>query len=121
MKQKTGFGLSSCWWRLLTAGSSLYAQENATITGTVLDPSGAAVPNVTLTLTNPDTSQTRTAQSNSSGLYSFPNLGVGKYNLSVNSTGFQRYVKNGIVVNVCAEPKGRCGFDRRQRKPRSNG
>ena len=77
-----------------------YAQENATVTGTVFDPTGAAVPNVQLTLTNVATGQTRTTNSNAIGLYSFANVGVGEFNLSAAATGFQRYVKSGIVVNV---------------------
>ena len=81
------------------------AQENATITGTVLDPTGAVIPNVTLTLLNQGTNQARTVTSNSNGLYSFTDLAVGKYNLSVTSTGFQKYVKNDIVVNVAQNLK----------------
>ncbi len=77
-----------------------HAQENATVTGTVFDPSGAAVPNAQLTLTNVATGQTRTVNSNDTGLYSFSNVGVGEFNLSAATPGFQRYVKSGILVNV---------------------
>ena len=76
------------------------AQENATITGTALDSTGAIVPNVQITLTNPATAQDRTTTSNGSGLYLFSNVGVGRFNLSATAPGFQRYLKNDIVVNV---------------------
>jgi len=76
------------------------AQENATITGTVLDPSGAVVPNVTITLTNTATGQVRTANSNTSGIYLFPSLGVGNFTLSTTAPGFESYTKTNIVVNV---------------------
>ena len=82
-----------------------HAQENATLTGTVFDPTGAAVPNAQLTLTNVATGQARTANSNDTGLYSFTNLGVGEFNLSVSVTGFVKYIKNGIVVNVASTLK----------------
>lgn len=94
---------------LLFAGSAC-AQENGTVTGMVLDPSGAAVPGVTLTLTNLDTKQSRVVSSNSSGLYSFPNLGVGKYSLVASGPGFQRYTKTGITVNVAQTLKEDVGL-----------
>jgi len=77
-----------------------YAQENATVTGTVFDSTGAAVPDAQLTLTNVATGQARTTSSNAAGLYSFSNVGVGSFNLTAVSKGFQRYVKSGISVNV---------------------
>jgi hypothetical protein len=76
------------------------AQENATITGTVTDPTGAVIPNATITLTNPATSQTRSTVSNASGLYLFPSLAIGNYTLSATAPGFEKYTKNGIVLNV---------------------
>ena len=85
---------------LLLTGSLCSAQENATVTGTVLDASGAAVPNVQISLSNPATSQVRTAVSNNDGIYSFANVGIGHFNLAATATGFEHYVKNDIVVNV---------------------
>ena len=75
-------------------------QDNATITGTVVDASGALVPNAALSLTNPATNQIRDTKSNSAGAYRFPNVGVGSYTLDVSAQGFQKYTKTGIVVNV---------------------
>ena len=46
-----------------------WAQENATIVGTVVDASNAVVPNAEITLTNTATGQVRKATSNSSGIY----------------------------------------------------
>lgn len=78
----------------------VYSQENATLTGSVYDPSGAAVPNAQITIINSATGQTRTTNSNDTGLFSFPNVGVGEYKLTASATGFQTYQKTGIVVNV---------------------
>ncbi len=78
----------------------IWAQDNATIDGTVADASGALVPNAEITLTNQATKQSRTATSNSAGAYRFANVGIGTYSLAVSASGFQKYTKNGIVVNV---------------------
>ena len=66
-----------------------WAQENATITGIVTDSTGAVVPNVQVTLTNQATSQVRTSVSNGSGIYDFPNVGVGNYTLAATAPGFR--------------------------------
>jgi hypothetical protein len=85
---------------ILLAVPAARAQENATVTGTVVDATGAVIPNVTVTLTNPATSITRTAISNSSGIYLFANVGVGTFDLAASANGFRKYSKTGIVVNV---------------------
>jgi hypothetical protein len=98
--------LQLLWLVLLSAAAlSLFAprvcaQDNATITGTVTDPSRAAVSNATIKITNTATGQVRQVTSNSAGVYVFPNVGVGTYNLSATAPGFQEYKKTGIVVNV---------------------
>lgn len=76
------------------------AQDNATITGTVADTTGAVVPNVALTLTNPATGQTRNTVSNEAGAYRFASIGVGTYTLTATAKGFEKYTKTNIVVNV---------------------
>jgi hypothetical protein len=83
---------------LLTSGA--WGQDNATITGTVMDPSGALVANVNLTITNLATGQQRQVTTNSAGVYRFANVGVGTYSLEAAISGFQKYTKTGIVVNV---------------------
>ncbi len=81
------------------------AQENATITGVVTDPSGAVVPNATITLTNPATGQARNAVSNTAGIYTFSNVGIGHFTLSAVASGFQTFTKTDIVVNVAQNLK----------------
>jgi hypothetical protein len=77
-----------------------WAQDNATINGTVADASGALVPNAQITLTNPATNQVREAVSNAAGTYRYANLGVGTYTLTASAQGFQKFTKTDIVVNV---------------------
>lgn len=85
---------------LLAFAPASQGQENATVNGTVADASGAVIPNATVTLTNTATGQVRTVISNSVGAYRFPNLGIGTYTLDVTATGFAKFEKTGIVVNV---------------------
>jgi carboxypeptidase family protein len=85
---------------LLLCAPTLNAQDNATITGTVIDASGAVVPNADLSLNNPATGQLREAKSNEAGLFRFANLGVGTYSLTATATGFQKFTRTGIVLNV---------------------
>ena len=59
------------------------------ITGTITDPSGAAVPNANVTLKNNDTGTTQTTTSNGTGAYRFALLNPGNYSLSVTAQGFQ--------------------------------
>lgn len=87
---------------LVLIAPQVRAQDNATINGTVADATGAVVPNAQITLTNPATGQVRDAVSNSAGAYRFANVGVGSYTLSASATGFQKYTKTNIVVNVAA-------------------
>jgi hypothetical protein len=81
------------------------AQGTSQITGTVTDPSGAIIPQASITLTSPQTSSTRNAVSNGSGIFVFDGLDIGTYNLAANAAGFQTYKKNGIIVNVGASLK----------------
>jgi hypothetical protein len=76
------------------------AQENASITGTVTDSTGAVVPNATVTLTNKATAQEKSTVTNSSGIYFFPGLGIGNFSLSAAVSGFEKYTKTDIVLNV---------------------
>src|SRR6185437_1604361 len=99
-----------CNWRSFSAGCVLIAMllmltpllraQEATITGTVTDPSGAVIPNVQLTLTNTATQREQTTVSNPDGAYRFPSVGIGSYTLAASAPGFQKFVKTGIVVTV---------------------
>jgi len=76
----------------LALGLRTNAQSNsASINGTVLDPSGAVVPNATVEIHNPVSHFDRSTTSDNSGKFSFPNLPFNPYHLSVNSTGFAAY------------------------------
>ena len=85
------------------------AQTSGEITGEVKDPSGAVMPNGSVTVTNSATSVSRSTVTNTSGVYSFPNLVPGTYQVKVIVPGFDTVVKNGIELQV--QQSARVDFD----------
>jgi hypothetical protein len=81
---------------------ALHAQENAELTGTVKDPTGAVIPNARVSITNTSTNETRATTSNGAGIYDFSGLNHGTYTLKAEAQGFNKYEKTGIVLNVAA-------------------
>ncbi len=78
----------------------LYAQTaQGVVTGTVTDPSGAAIPSAQVTLTNEGTQVTQNATAGSDGGYRFPLVPPGTYTLTVKSSGFATKETKGIVVD----------------------
>jgi len=76
------------------------AQTSGTITGEVTDPSGSVVPNAAITATNTATNVARTTETNSAGVYTFPNLIPGVYQVKATMSGFQTAVTNNIELQV---------------------
>src|ERR1700747_2210350 len=74
--------------------------QNGIFTGTVMDPSGAAVANADVSLTNLGTNETITAKTNTEGLYRIAELPVGHYKFTVSSPGFKKAVKAGIYIGA---------------------
>ncbi len=87
---------------LVLASCVLNAQIAGTgaIQGTVSDSSGAVVPGATITLTNQGTQVQRVAKSDKTGLFLFPNIPVGTYDISATAQGFDTYIQTGIVLEV---------------------
>jgi Carboxypeptidase regulatory-like domain/TonB-dependent Receptor Plug Domain len=83
----------------LTFASLAFAQE-ATIVGTVTDPTGAAVPNVVITITSAATGQIRTLSSNDVGQFVAPNLKIGRYSVRAQASGFKVVEQKDVVLNV---------------------
>src|SRR5581483_3385616 len=85
---------------LTCAGYMALAQtETGQITGTVLDPSGAAIPNATITAKSPATGVTRTVKSAGTGIYTIPDLLPGPYDVTVLAQGFTQ-AQHRVTVTV---------------------
>ena len=85
---------------LLLSAPGLRAQENATIIGTVTDSTDAVVQNVEITLTNAATGVVRKTTTDSSGVYTFVNVGVGRFTLDATIKGFQKSTRTDLAVNT---------------------
>jgi Carboxypeptidase regulatory-like domain len=74
------------------------------ISGTVHDPSGAAIPGAQVQITNVNTNAVRTTVTSAAGYYVFPSLAIGPYRLQVSKQGFTTYAQTGIVLQVNTNP-----------------
>src|SRR5258708_34791646 len=88
-----GVLFSTC---MFVQGQSTYGS----ITGSVTDPSGAAITDARVTLTNLGTSEKRTQPTGADGLYSFVNLIPGNYRVEAEKPGFKRVTQEPVVVQV---------------------
>lgn len=87
------------------AASAFGQTGNAQLSGSVVDPSKALVPGVTITATNVETNVTLTQVSNETGTYSFPVLQPGTYRVSADLPGFKRQVFNDVRLGVAAQTR----------------
>jgi hypothetical protein len=85
---------------LLLAATPMSTATGGSISGTVVDPSGAVVPKAALILVNAAQRATYQDISDSKGSYSFPNLPVGRYDLTVSATGFITQRKMDLKVDT---------------------
>ncbi len=87
---------------LLFCALGLFAQDRATLTGTVTDPSGASVPAATVKATNAATNTASETKTTADGLYTIPYLIPGVYNVEVSAPGFQSLKRTDITLAVGA-------------------
>jgi hypothetical protein len=71
---------------------------NAQVLGKVADPTGAAIPNASVSIKNHGTGLERTVTSSNDGDYVIPSLPVGSYTLTVTVAGFKSYTQSGITL-----------------------
>jgi hypothetical protein len=90
---------------VMTFGTVAWTQDTASITGTVTDPSGAAVPNAQIEVKNAEHGINRTGTSNGSGDYLFASLPIGSYNLIVTAQGFKKYQAKGVVLQIAEKAR----------------
>ena len=87
---------------VLTLAASLKSQvaASAQLSGTVKDSSGGGVANALVGLCEVDTNQIYSTSTNDYGIYVFPNLAPGSYELTAEHTGFAKYTQRGITLRV---------------------
>ncbi|HEX4154087.1 MAG TPA: carboxypeptidase regulatory-like domain-containing protein [Acidobacteriaceae bacterium] len=83
---------------LLSFGLSAHAQFNASLSGTVTDTTGGAIPNATVTLTSEGTHQAVTKTTSATGVYQFPSLAPDHYDLVITASGFKPSTFTAIAV-----------------------
>jgi carboxypeptidase family protein/TonB-dependent receptor-like protein len=85
---------------LLTSILSFAQMESATMSGTVMDRSGAVVADTKIEVTNSDTNVKTTTTTNKSGTYVVTGLRPGRYRMAVSKEGFRSIVVTDITLNV---------------------
>ena len=86
---------------LLAVNQPSFAQDvNASLEGTVQDPTGAVVPSAKLTLTNEASGIQLNFVTDAGGEYNFRNLTPGIYDLAVTAPSFESFVRKGIELAI---------------------
>jgi hypothetical protein len=86
---------------LMAPGTKSFAQDtNASLSGTITDPTGAAIPGAKLTLTNKASGFQNSFESDAVGQYNFRNLTPGIYDLAIAATNFNSENRTGIELAV---------------------
>src|ERR1700730_1648454 len=84
--------------RLLCAAPAHAQVSGATVSGTVTDPSGSAVPKAQITIKDVATGAARVVVTDGAGLYSAPNLLPGGYEISATAAGFSTQRRTGVTL-----------------------
>src|SRR5712691_1864792 len=87
---------------ILSAGQARAQVAGATLSGTVTDPSGAAIADARVVILNKATSVTRDATAGAGGFYSVPNLLPGVYDVTISAAGFSASKQSDVTLTVGA-------------------
>jgi hypothetical protein len=96
------FGVLLCLSGAASSNAPLYAQTGgeAGIQGTVVDATGAIIPNATVTATNAATGLVTTRQATSDGLYTISPIAPGTYTVVATATGFKQTVQKNFTIDA---------------------
>ncbi len=100
MKKRKLFVLAAVATIAFVALPAAMHAQTASVTGTTMDATGAAVPGVMVTAKNTETNATRNAQSGDTGLYRIPNLLPGVYEILFQKQGFKNIRFTGVKLTV---------------------
>jgi hypothetical protein len=100
-RQRQGSKVIAEFWLLSLFVASLSGQTTSgTINGSIRDDSGAAIPDVLLTVTNQGTSVSTAVRSNAAGDYAVTGLAVGTYDVTASKEGFRTYREAGVFLGA---------------------
>src|SRR5271163_3758102 len=85
---------------LMLIAPGIAIAQNAAVSGTVSDPSGAAIVGATVTATNAGTGIVSPTTTNQSGVYVFPSLQPGNYNITAEQAGFNKETISAITLEI---------------------
>ena len=85
---------------LLACASLSFAQDTASLTGTVTDKTGAVVPKASVNVANAAIGVDRTATTNEQGAYLIAGLPPGQYDLTVTAPGFEKFLASAVTLAV---------------------
>src|SRR3984957_12041371 len=97
MGRGSSYGFLGCF---LLMSTILRAGVGGTVSGTVTDGSGAVVSSASVSATNVDTGVHASLTTNGSGFYSFQQLSIGRYTVTIEKKGFRPYQRTGIVIDA---------------------
>jgi hypothetical protein len=100
MKRLLGIAASFCVVVLLFGPTPARADISGSISGIVTDPSGAVIPGVKVAATALSTNVQHTTVTDGKGFYSFPELPVDHYVISISQTGYKKFTEQNIIVNA---------------------
>ena len=86
--------------QFLLLGATLWANDGGSLSGTVTDPNGAAVPGAKITARETSTSVKQAITADNRGFYSFQGLPVGHYDLDIDALGFKLFRRTDIAIDV---------------------
>jgi hypothetical protein len=85
---------------MLVFVSAARAEVGGQITGVIKDQTGSVIPGATVVVTNTQTGVKLTITTDQDGVFTFPVLAVGQYQIDVTSDGFKAYRKTGITIDI---------------------
>src|SRR6516225_8655309 len=88
----------------LLAVAALAQSDRGTITGTITDPAGAVIPSASIEVKNQGTGTVYQGGTSTTGNYVI-SLPVGRYEMSVTVTGFKKYVRQNLTVQVATDTR----------------
>ena len=105
MEKRVTFKKIFVFLAMLTITTFCFAQETTgSLQGIVKDPTGAAVPGATVSVTTPTLVGVKTEQTDAKGYYHFSNLPPGAYVVTVDAKGFKTLNQSGLVIEVGHSP-----------------